>query len=226
MITTVVFDLDDTLYDEIDYCRSGFTAVADLLAEMPSSQPAEHIFNCIWQLFNDGERSRTFNAALEHLGIKYDDKLIGELIKVYRNHIPKIMLPDDSADILRQLKEGRYSLGLLTDGFLPAQKLKVDALGIESHFDCIIYTEELGREYWKPSPAGFEKMMQTLNAAAETIVYVADNEEKDFISPNRLGILTVQLIRSNRLHTGSSAEPDAAAQYVIRKITQLPDLFG
>jgi FMN phosphatase YigB (HAD superfamily) len=31
MITTVIFDLDDTLYDEIDYCKSGFMAVAEFL---------------------------------------------------------------------------------------------------------------------------------------------------------------------------------------------------
>jgi FMN phosphatase YigB (HAD superfamily) len=27
MITMVIFDLDDTLYDEIKYCKSGFKAV-------------------------------------------------------------------------------------------------------------------------------------------------------------------------------------------------------
>jgi len=32
MITTVVFDLDDTLYDEIEYCKSGFAVVAEFLA--------------------------------------------------------------------------------------------------------------------------------------------------------------------------------------------------
>ena len=37
MITTVVFDLDDTLYDEIEYIKSGFTAVAEFLAEPPEN---------------------------------------------------------------------------------------------------------------------------------------------------------------------------------------------
>jgi len=31
MITTIVFDLDDTLYDEIDYCKSGFASVAEFI---------------------------------------------------------------------------------------------------------------------------------------------------------------------------------------------------
>jgi FMN phosphatase YigB (HAD superfamily) len=43
MITTVVFDLDDTLYDELDYCRSGFRAVAASIADLPDAASA----NCI-----------------------------------------------------------------------------------------------------------------------------------------------------------------------------------
>jgi putative hydrolase of the HAD superfamily len=116
-------------------------------------------------------------------------------------------------------------LALLTDGFLPAQQLKVQALKIENYFKCIIYTEQLGRQFWKPSPAGFEKLMQALNAKPQTIAYVADNEEKDFISPNKLGFFTIQVIRSSRIHTLTSDAPNASAQHVIRKISQLPSLL-
>jgi len=228
MITTVVFDLDDTLYDEVDYCQSGFASVAEFLAD--SAQPAHlkgqagRIFDCLWKQFTTGNRTRTFNAALDELGVAYDRELIDKLIKVYRHHMPKIILPKDSLDVLRQLTD-RYILALLTDGFLPAQRLKVQALGIEKYFKCIIYTEELGREFWKPCPAGFEKLMQSLNAKPENIAYIADNEEKDFIAPNKLGFLTIRIIRPARLHAGSSAAPDAAAQYIIHQIRQLPALL-
>jgi len=225
MITTVVFDLDDTLYDEIEYCKSGFAAVAQFLANLPETPLAERIFGAIWKQFTAGNRTRTFNAALCELGISCDDKLIGELVEVYRNHVPKIALPQDSRDVLCQLST-KYTLALLTDGFLPAQRLKVQALGIEKYFRCIVYTEEFGRNCWKPSPAGFEKLMQTLNAQPENIAYVADNEKKDFIAPNKLGFLTIQIIRPARIHTESSAESGAAARYVIRQISQLPALLG
>ena len=225
MITTVVFDLDDTLYDEIEYCKSGFAAVAQFLANLPETPLAERIFGAIWKQFTAGNRTRTFNAALCELGISFDDKLVGELVEVYRNHVPKIELPQDSRDVLCQLST-KYTLALLTDGFLPAQRLKVQALGIEKYFKCIVYTEEFGRNCWKPSPAGFEKLMQTLNAQPENMAYVADNEKKDFIAPNKLDFLTIQIIRPARIHTESSAESGAAARYVIRQISQLPALLG
>jgi len=225
MITTVVFDLDDTLYDEVEYCRSGFEAVAEFLADSPETPPAERIFGAFWKQFTAGNRTKTFNTALDELDIDYDDELIGKLIKVYRNHVPKITLPQDSGDLLSKLS-GKYTLALLTDGFLPAQQLKVQALGIEKYFNCIVYTEELGRQFWKPSPAGFEKLMQELNTEPQNIAYVADNQAKDFIAPNKLGFMTVQIIRPARIHAELVEESDAAPQYVIHKITQLPDLFG
>ena len=227
MITTVIFDLDDTLYDEIDYCKSGFRAVAEFLTSSlvrRRRNRASSIEGALWKQFAAGNHTKTFNIALERLGIAYDDKLIGKLIETYRNHIPKITLPDESREVLDQLS-GKYMLALLTDGFLPAQQLKVKALGIEKYFKCIIYTEQLGRSCWKPSPAGFEKLMQDLNAKPAGCAYVADNEEKDFIAPNKLGFSTIQLIRPARIHTAISAESGAAAQYTIHKISDLPTLL-
>ncbi len=224
MITTVAFDLDDTLYDELDYCRSGFAAVAEFISWQREGISPERIFSTLWNQFADGNRSRTFNAALDEVGASYDDKFIGELINVYRKHVPKIELPEESRDVLCKL-HGKYSLGLLTDGFLPAQRLKVQALGIERYFECIVYTEELGREFWKPSVAGFEKLMETLNVSPEAVAYVADNAKKDFISPNKFGILSIQLIRPSRIHTELSNLPGASARHVIYRLSELPPLL-
>ena len=224
MMQTVILDLDDTLYDEIDYCLSGFAAVAEHLAAQPDMPIADHISEALRQQFSAGNRTKTFNTALEELAIDYDDRLIRELIQLYRNHAPSIVLPADSRQILDRLSE-KYALALLTDGFLPAQKLKVRALGIEGYFKTIVYTEELGREFWKPSPAGFQKILQTLNTEPKSTTYVADNEIKDFIAPNTLGMTTIQLIRPNRIHTDTSADPNAKPQHTITQITDLPPLL-
>ena len=224
MITTVVFDLDDTLYDEVAYCKSGFNFVSEFLAGMPEMPSAEHLFSAFWKQFTGGNHTKTFNAALEELGIGYDGKLIQGLIEIYRNHVPIIELPQETRDVLSRLS-GKFTLALLTDGFLPAQQLKVQALGLEQYFSSIIYTEQLGREFWKPSLAGFEKLMEALDTRPETMVYVADNEIKDFLAPNRLGFVTIQIIRPARLHSESSQEPDSGARYKIRQINELPVLL-
>ena len=223
-INTVVFDLDDTLYDEVDYCRSGFLASACFLAETFEDMSAEHIFSTFWEQFCTGNQTRTFNGALEMLGINYNDELIEELVRAYREHEPKISLPRDTMTVLKKLKR-KYTLALLTDGFLPAQKLKVKALKIERFFTEIVYTEELGREFWKPSPAGFEKILEILKIQPENAVYIADNEKKDFIAPNNLGFLTIQLIRDAHIHTSGGPKSSFAAHHVITKTEEIPALL-
>jgi putative hydrolase of the HAD superfamily len=225
MITAVIFDLDDTLFDEIDFCRSGFRAAAQHIAALSDAQSADDVFAALWKSFNAGDCGSTFNVALAELGIPYDDRLIGRLVEIYRNHAPTLTLPPESRTALDDLKD-HCTLGLLTDGFLPTQRLKVQALGIEHYFKAILYTEELGREFWKPSPRGFEKLLEMLDARPEQAVYVADNETKDFIAPNRLGLLTIQLLRPRRLYRQPSPLPDAAPKLKIDRIDKLAGVLA
>ena len=223
-LKVIIFDLDDTLYDEVDYCKSGLYAAAGFLAETIEDLAVDDIFNAFWEQFCKGNQTQTFNFAIEKLGFSYNDELIEELIKSYREHKPKIKLPEDSLAVLKQLRK-KYTLALLTDGFLPAQKLKVEALKIEKFFSCIVYTEELGRDYWKPSPEGFERILQTFKIQPENAVYIGDNEKKDFIAPNMLGFQTIQLIRDAHIHTTDCSKGEYAAKYIVKNISLLPDLL-
>jgi len=104
--------------------------------------------------------------------------------------------------------------------------LKVLALGVEPYFEAIVYTEELGRAFWKPSPVGFEALIERLDVTADQMVYIGDNETKDFIAPNKLGMLTVQILRQARLHTAPARETKAAAQLTVEEIAELPTVLA
>lgn len=223
MIKCVIFDMDDTLYDEIDYYKSGFTAVSRIVTG-DFGLKSETIFDCLWRIFNSGNHTNTFDAAAEKLGIVFDAEYTQRLVNIFRNHKPDIHLPSESRTVLEDLRS-RYKLGLITDGYLPAQEFKVNTLGIEKFFDCIVYTEELGRECWKPSPAGFEKLLAKLCVAANQCVYVGDNLEKDFLAPNQMGFKTVRIVRKRRIHFGNAPNAEAKAHYEIDSITKLPDLL-
>lgn len=223
MIKCIAFDMDDTLYDERDYYNSGFTVVAARIAA-DFRLPTEEVFHMLSGIFDSGNRQNTFNAVAAEMGIIFKPSYIENLVKIFREHTPDITLPADSRAVLEILKR-RYNLGLITDGYLPAQKLKVKSLNIETYFDCIIYTEELGREKWKPSPAGFDKLAADLKIPPQQCVYVGDNLEKDFIAPNKMGFKTIRVIRENRIHFGKAPNADAAANYEIDSIVKLPDLL-
>ncbi len=224
MIETVIFDLDDTLYAEIEYCKSGFAAVAAHLAQSPQMPSESRIFEALWTQFTGGNRSSTFNSALEDLEIGYDSALIKSLVRVYREHNPTLELPEESRRILDELSQD-YALAMLTDGFMPAQQLKVRALGIEPRFQCIIYTEQLGREFWKPSPVGFQRILDKLRTDADSTVYVGDNEEKDFIAPNQLGMDTIKLDKPQGMHKKGGQTPIARPKRTITSLSELPALL-
>lgn len=223
MIKCIVFDMDDTLYDEIDYYKSGFIAVSAQVAD-DFRLNDKFVYGVLLEIFNSGNHKTTFNEAAEKLSIVFDKSYVEKLINIFRNHKPDITLPSESRIVLEGLKS-RYKLGLITDGYLPAQELKVKALGLEKFFDCIIYTESLGREFWKPSPAGFEKLLARLNVSAAQSLYVADNLKKDFLSPNQMGFKTIRIIRKKQLHTSPAPSKEAQPRYEIDAITKLPDLL-
>jgi len=201
-IQAVVFDLDDTLYAERDYVAGGYRAVADHLSR--TRRTDEQFEQWLWQRFESGRSAGAFDALNEHFHLDLTQDQIGELVTVYREHPPAIRPAEGAAEFLSGLR-GQFRLGLLTDGFLPAQQLKLEALGIAELFDAVVFTEKLGRESWKPSPAGFEEVVRKLGVPHTACVYVADNPAKDFVAPNKLGWLTIQLRRAGQIHAHKPA---------------------
>jgi len=225
MITTVIFDLDDTLYDEIDYCKSGFTAVARYLSHtFPRQVTTDLAYTTLWDIFESGEHTATFNHALSALELKFDEKFIRGLILIYRKHIPKLLLPRESRQVLDDLKSD-FTLAILTDGYLPGQRLKIKALGIQTYFKHIVYTEQLGRQFWKPSPVGFETLARGLDCPFESMVYVGDNALKDFVGPNQLGMTSIQVVRDLGIHRESQNDPAAQPQFQLASLSELPSLL-
>ena len=219
-VAAVVFDLDDTLYPERAYVQSGFRAVSRQIALLEPDLEGQAVYEQLLRAFEEGERGTVFGRVLEELGRKADDQEMAELVSLYRCHRPVLELEEPVRWMLEQLG-GKYKLGLLTDGTLPGQKLKVEALGLEGKFDHIVYTEELGRQYWKPAVRGFEEMASQLGCAHEQCVYIADNPSKDFLGPNALGWQSVQVARPERVHLEVLVPPDGQAQRVVGVVTDV-----
>ncbi len=212
-VQAVVFDLDDTLFPERDYVRSGYRAVAEHLRRTRGVMRRFEDF--MWDLFLSGQRSKVFDAAITHFKLGLNEAQIAELVEVYRNHTPTIA-PYSGIPELLSLLGARYRLGLLSDGYLPAQRLKLQALKLERFFEAVLFTEQLGRDCWKPSPAGFQAITERLAAPPETCAHVADNPAKDFLAANRLGWRTIQYLRPGQIHAAKPAPPEGAPQTVVR----------
>ncbi len=223
MIKVVVFDLDDTLYLERDYVKSGFKAVDTFLQK----KRIEGFFQAAWAYFETGGRGDTFNKVLDQLGITYDKAFILGLIAIYREHKPAISLSPDALNVIEKLK-GEYSLGLITDGFEIAQNNKIEALQLRQKLDRVVVTDELGSggAYWKPHAKPYEIIQSHFAVPHSDCVYIGDNVKKDFVMANKLGWKTVQICREGGEYTEQDLPVDYLADFKIPTMEELPKLLS
>lgn len=192
----VVFDLDDTLYLEREYVRSGFRIVSEWMVRHHGVRGFDAK---AWNLFAEGHRGDIFNRALICAGIVDSEHIVQQLVSVYRAHVPEIRLLPDAEELLHRLK-GLVFLALITDGPLESQRAKIDALRLGGMFDEIIITDEWGPEFSKPHPRSFQHVQQKLNVSGPECAYIADNPAKDFITPKALDWTTIRVRRPLGLH--------------------------
>ena len=218
-LEAVVFDLDDTLFAERQYVLSGFRAVAKWLDE-EHGVPGGPAFSELRDLFEGGVRLTTFDEWLDGRGLSHEVET-RELVEVYRNHVPSIS-PAPGVEALLESLGPRFLLGVVSDGYAQVQRGKFAALHLEHHFQAVVFSDDLGRAYWKPSPRPFEVVTERLGIAAANCVYVADNPTKDFIGARSIGMKTVRLRRPEGVY--ALAEPPTEAHKPDFEVTETAGL--
>jgi putative hydrolase of the HAD superfamily len=200
----VVFDIDDTLYLERDYVRSGFRAVGEWArARLGIADFAERS----WRLFEAGVRGSIFDDVLAESGVQPDRALVRALVDVYRTHEPAIEMLPDAADAVGRLR-GHVALAALSDGPLESQRAKARALRVGDWAEVTVFTAELGAGFGKPDPRAFELVECRVACGPSGCVYVADNPAKDFAGPRGRGWRTVRVRREGALHAGIDSGSD------------------
>lgn len=194
-IRGVVLDIDDCLYLERDYVASGFAAVGRAVG-------SEAFGRFCWQSFEAGVRGNTFDIGRAKFSeLKLPDTR--ELVEIYRQHKPKIQLCSDAK---RFLEENQRPTSLITDGPLPSQRAKFDALELARYVPKPIFTAELGLS--KPHIAPYLAANRQLSIDANKMVYIADNPIKDFKAPRALGWKTIRIRRNAGLHEAIDSGTD------------------
>lgn len=189
----ICFDLDDTLYKEIDYLKSAYREIAEYAAGQCTGCSDSVYFltikayNRMLDAYREGLNA--FGELNKFLGLELP---ISDYLYIYRNHKPKIALSEDVVQTLDALKAQDVRIGLITDGRSAQQRNKIEALGLSRWIDekDMVISEEFGSE--KPALANYLYFMKRYPECHD-YTYVADNLKKDFIAPNELGWQTISL---------------------------------
>ena len=209
----LIFDLDDTLYDETSYVKSGLRAVARFgeisfgwnLEESVAFMEAQLLLRGRGAIFDEWLRSHDYHSATR----------VSKCIKIYRHHQPSLSLFPSAARVLARYK-GFLPIYLVTDGHKIVQQKKIEALGIDCMFKRTFITHRFGIRHAKPSLYCFDLIRCAEQSEWNRLVYVGDNPVKDFVSLNATGAKTV------RVKTGSNASALARPGYDA--IETIPDL--
>ena len=191
-LKAIVFDLDDTLYGEKEYVKSGYFAVSQMLPQIKNAEAK------LWQAFE--EKKSAIDELLLSEGI-YTDELKQKCLEAYRLHQPTIHLYDGVAQTLTLLRKQGFLLGIITDGRPEGQWAKIKALKLTEYVDQIIVTDELGgAEYRKPNKKAFVLLKELFDVRFSEMCYVGDNIKKDFIPCEQLDIKPIYFANKDGLY--------------------------
>lgn len=198
----VIFDLDDTLFRERDFCRSGFAFLCNKESYLVGNFQPYPTYQTLKDLEKEMDRLLTarenpfevfeqfFRPLIESAGEKWD---LQKHIKAYRNHLPaKLKAAEGAIEFLEHLSNAGIRMGIITDGRSVTQRNKIKALGINKFFDpdLIFISEETGCD--KHSKEMFARVVRHYPEAS-TFYYIGDNVRKDFFQPNIMGWTTIKI---------------------------------
>lgn len=219
MKKVIVFDLDDTLYPEIEYVKSGFRAVAGYL-HSHYSLPRNEVYEEMLKVLEAEGRGAVFNKVLEKHNLKTKHR-ITQCLSAYRLHIPEISLPDTTVNCLNRLKNiPKY---IVTDGNKVVQYNKVKALGVESYMNQVFITHRYGVKHAKPSPYCFSLIQKKEVCQSENILYIGDNPKKDFVGIKPFGYKTVRILTGP--YKDLDVKEEFEADYRISELSEITDAF-
>jgi HAD superfamily hydrolase (TIGR01549 family) len=204
-VTTILFDLDDTLFDHAGTARAALAATA---ARRPTLQvvPVETLYQHYSELLEEVHplvmtgrisyleaRQQRFARLLAPYEPTPTAAEVAQLAEQHYGHYQQLRRPMAGALALLQALKPAYKIGIVTNNRTAEQQEKLRHLGLSHLVDALITSEDVG--VLKPAPAIYAQALQRLGAEAAETVMVGDNWQADVVGALAVGICPVWLNR-------------------------------
>jgi HAD superfamily hydrolase (TIGR01549 family) len=224
-LKTILFDLDDTLYDHTLVSRIALRETAkhdDALQAADADELARVNSEWLERLHVDvqhGKRSledarvERWRQILLHFGADSNAAKARELATIQRSeYLRNERLIDGAVVSLEKLAAAGYSLAIVSNNSREEQLGKLQRLGIERYFASVIVSADHG--FAKPDPRIFQLALEAMACCADDAIHVGDSWAADVIGAQNAGVRPIWF---NRFHV-TAACGDAA------QISRLADL--
>ena len=231
-ITTVIFDLDDTLYDcfgQRVQAAHFHAAAAMAAAGLPASR--EEIFRVRMLAFAEDPQLRHIDERVcEHFEVPLPER--DKLVRASRHAfftlpVDKLTLFPGTLPVLRALKERGVRVFVVSFGDPDTQRAKVAALGLdrEPSVDRVFYADTA---HLVTKEAIFQSILRNAESDAGRVLVVGDRPSNEIRAGKALGMHTVRL-RAGEFARLKVQGPEERADFEISKIDavlKLPFEFG
>ena len=208
----LVFDVDDTLYEQIVPFENAFRSLFDIDIDIEKFYLLSRYYSDVkFEASRNGEMTMDeyhiyrIQEAAKDLGVYLTDEQALSMQKEYKKNQQKLKMSDTTISILELAKKNNVKLGVITNGPSEHQWAKVDALGVEKWIprENIIVSGDLGIN--KPDVRIFAAMQEKLQLGVESLYYIGDSLENDIVGANNAGWKSIWI---NRYKQKSPKEVD------------------
>lgn len=192
--TTILFDIDDTLVDfkksekiGLEYCHTCF--FQNLVDIETFEKEYAKINRALWQEVEQGTmtipllRKERFRKVCETFKMVPNEAIAQNYEEQLIEHSEWL---DGAVEVLEELKQRRFKIGFLTNGFSYIQRKKYKKLEMDRYSDVIVISEEVGTS--KPHPTIFRYTLDQIGSQAEETLMVGDSLESDGKGAKQAGI--------------------------------------
>ena len=226
-ITTITFDMDDTLWDFQSAMENALAVTLERLQSILPGEPTDRLTVPRMMDIRDGVAQEMGEGTVRQEEIRYaamvktlellgsaDPGTADELFSIYMEARLAGAKPfDDVPDVLDALKN-RYRLGIISNGNNTPQ-----AVGLDDVFDFTVFAHDCG--FPKPDPRIFEYALAIFGDEPQHVAHVGDSLPSDVRGANHHGMLSVWLNRN-----AAANETGIAPHREICDLAQLLDIFG
>ncbi len=227
-ITTILFDMDGTLIRHTwqleQLTQAHFAHFVNELVPMTHDEfyttfwtKSEDMWHMMVDGVLDGETAAKYSYIHTLRTLERDTGLAEPMLAYWRRLVLMEATPfTDTFEVLEALR-GRYTTGILTNGFTFLQRSKIDHHNLDDYVDFSLVSEEAGHH--KPDRRVFEKALHMAGSPDPGhTLYVGDSMEADIHGAQQAGLVPILMNPVDDLEP-----PDKVVK--IRQLSQLLTLL-
>lgn len=220
MYNILIFDLDDTLTNNLENVREAFRKVNKYRNEEFTEENFLKFYQIDLKVWSDRAsgklltpyednkakkaewlRATRFIRYYGEDNISYEEAVL--VNNIYMNGMKEKVVPRENCfEVIKYLYNKGYKIIIATNGPLIPLKTKIEKLNITSYIDTIFSGEEVG--FMKPSKQFYEGLLKKANLKSkEQILFLGDDLEKDIKGGIENGIDTCWCNYNNVLNNSS-----------------------